>query len=48
MSVCLWLNNSKTAQLIELKFCDMLPIVPGHVLDQKNPDLGSGLFKYPE
>ena len=41
MSVCLSFNNSKTAQLIELKFCDMLPIVPGQVLDKKKS--GSGL-----
>ena len=32
LSVCLHFNNSKTAQLIDLKFCDMLPIVPGQFL----------------
>ena len=47
MYVCVCLNKSKMAQPIELKFCDMLPIVPGQVLSKKNLDLGSSLCKKP-
>ena len=36
MYVCVWFNKSKTAQPIELKFCDMLPIVPSQVLGKKS------------
>ena len=42
MSVCLWLNNSKTAEPIGLKLMACLLFGPGMVLGLKNPEPVTG------
>ena len=45
LSVCLWLNNSKTAEPIGLKLIACLLLGPGMVLGKENPDPVTGSLK---